>query len=185
MQSLLAPNFSPSLLHLILHAPSLFAKLQYGYNIEQLGQLPPHDVDSRVFHFLPLLQRRMWGSPLHPSGDIDTGDQNNLNSGSYDSPNERDVPLDLLGTQSDHASRCVVEYAMRGMNNRRSATPKTLRGLEGLRTVDVSGGTRRVTSVQLAQAMNFKSRKLRAQQSQTTETEKVSSLTSLYGIQAR
>lgn len=141
-----------------MHPPSLLSHLHRAYGIERVGQEgyergEEEAVDVRVFDFLGSLHARAWASPLISSEDIveESGRSAKLGDeamqSQYDPHDARDVALD--GLSSKAVGRCVVEYAMRGMNSksgRRSEAAKVVRGLSGvLRTSDRSGGPRRVT----------------------------------------
>ena len=141
-----------------MHPPSLLSHLHRAYGIERVGQEgnergEEEAVDVRVFDFLGSLHARAWASPLISSEDTveDSGTSAKLGDeamlSQYDPHDARDVALD--GLSSKAVGRCIVEYAMRGMNSksgRRSEAAKVARGLSGvLRTGDRSGGPRRVT----------------------------------------
>jgi hypothetical protein len=164
---LLTASGSRSSIHLTLHACALLAHLHYVYGIENVGQSrQPYsatgdeddedEVDSRTYQFLELLHQRGWGSPLMQSDqDASTSmDEEGYGGREYDHPSASRVVLDLLGSSSSSphggaSGRCVVEHALRGVNksNKRSDASKIVRGLEGLRRVEVSSSDSQTLSV--------------------------------------
>jgi len=108
------------------------------------------EVDSRVYQFLDLLHQRGWGSPLTQSEQHDSPqeDEESYGGREYDSPSSSRVVTDLLGCsrklQGSAAARCVVEFALRGVNksNKRSDASKIVRGLEGLTRDEVTGSNK-------------------------------------------
>lgn len=159
LPSLLTASGSRSSIHLTLHPCSLLSHLHYIYGIENVGQSKPlyndsspgpladeedNEIDIRVYQFLELLHHRGWGSPLANRAEQEEthDDEESYGGREYDSPSSSRVIIDLLGSSgkssSSHGSaagRCVVEYALRGVNksNKRSVASKIVRGLEGLK----------------------------------------------------
>lgn len=103
------------------------------------------NIDVRVYQYLDLLHHRGWGSPLLSSEHESNNNEESYGGREYDSPFSSRVVLDLLGSsgktaQGSGAGRCMVEYALRGVNrsNKRSDASKIVRGLEGLKKVEES-----------------------------------------------
>lgn len=158
LPSLLTASGSRSSIHLVMHPCALLAHLHYIYGIENVGQAHQtystsgqeddwSEVDARVYQFLELLHQRGWGSPLTQSDRSSSTheDEESYGDREYDSPSSSRVVMDLLGCSSNlhgtAAGRCVVEYALKGVNksNKRSDASKIFRGLEGLRRKEAPG----------------------------------------------
>lgn len=178
---LLAASGSRSSIHLTMHPCSILAHLHYVYGIEnvgqrrqlQLSQEDDDELDTRVYRYLSLLYARGWGNPLMRNDDDDDDnsgitrdDEESYGGREYDNPSSSKVVLDLLGCSSkvhgSAAGRCVVEYALRGVNksNKRSDVSKIARGLEGLRRreeMDQKG----LSATRISEVLRIKGRALK------------------------
>lgn len=176
LQSLLSPTFSPSLLHLTLHTPSLLAYLYQAYNIQQIGQNASVDADAKLFDFLPLLHKRNWGNPLHLGVESKDTNYGEAKFGSYDIPSEGCVLLDFLGEEEHQAGRCVIEYASRGISksSRKISSARPRRGLEGLKAKKATAGmTRLDTTLHVAGVLRIRSRSSYRLEGENSEEDKV------------
>lgn len=189
LPSLLTASGSRSSIHLTLHPCSLLSHLHYIYGIENVGQSKPpytndpssgsladedNEIDIRVYQFLELLHHRGWGSPLVNRAEQEEthDDEESYGGREYDSPSSSRVIMDLLGSSSKSSSqgsaagRCVVEYALRGVNksNKRSDASKIVRGLEGLKyetptaKQQVAERTRLLSATNVSEVLRIKAR---------------------------